>query len=34
MLSLPELTLEHLQALVPFIGVGFAAQLIDGALGK
>ncbi|GGN62097.1 UPF0721 transmembrane protein [Novosphingobium indicum] len=33
MLSLPELTLEHLQALVPFIGVGFAAQLIDGALG-
>ncbi|ATE64095.1 sulfite exporter TauE/SafE family protein [Rhizorhabdus dicambivorans] len=31
--SLPELTFEHLQALAPFIGVGFVAQLVDGALG-
>ena len=29
----PELTLEHLEALAPFIGIGFLAQLVDGALG-
>lgn len=28
-----ELTPEHLEAIVPFIVVGFLAQLIDGALG-
>lgn len=28
-----ELTPDHLQAIVPFIVVGFLAQLIDGALG-
>lgn len=33
MFTLPELTLDHIQALIPFIGVGFAAQMIDGALG-
>lgn len=33
MFPLPELTAEHIQALLPFIGVGFFAQLIDGALG-
>lgn len=33
MFSLPELTAEHVQAILPFIGVGFFAQLIDGALG-
>lgn len=30
---LPELTNEHIQAILPFVGVGFVAQLIDGALG-
>ncbi len=30
---MPELTMDHLEALLPFIGVGFFAQLIDGALG-
>lgn len=30
---MPELTLDHLQAILPFIGVGFLAQLVDGALG-
>lgn len=30
---LPELTFEHLQALAPFIAIGFFAQLVDGALG-
>lgn len=30
---MPELTLDHLQAILPFIGVGFVAQLVDGALG-
>lgn len=30
---MPELTAEHIQAILPFIGVGFFAQLIDGALG-
>lgn len=30
---MPELTLDHIQAILPFIGVGFFAQLIDGALG-
>lgn len=33
MLLFPELTVEHFQAVVPFIAVGFFAQLIDGALG-
>ncbi len=33
MFPLPELTLEHVQAILPFIAVGFFAQLIDGALG-
>lgn len=33
MFTLPELTAEHIQAILPFIGVGFLAQLIDGALG-
>jgi uncharacterized protein len=33
MFDLPELTPEHIQAMLPFIGVGFFAQLIDGALG-
>ncbi len=33
MFPLPELTAEHIQAILPFIGVGFFAQLIDGALG-
>ncbi len=32
-LSLPEVTLTQLQTLAPFIGIGFAAQLVDGALG-
>lgn len=31
--SLPELTFDHLQAIAPFIGVGFVAQIVDGALG-
>jgi uncharacterized protein len=30
---MPELTLEHIQALAPFIAVGFLAQMVDGALG-
>ena len=30
---LPELTPEHIQTILPFIAVGFFAQLIDGALG-
>ncbi|MEY3703269.1 MAG: hypothetical protein RLZZ561_889 [Pseudomonadota bacterium] len=30
---MPELTMDHLQAILPFIAVGFLAQLIDGALG-
>lgn len=25
--------MEHIQAIIPFIGVGFLAQLVDGALG-
>lgn len=33
MFPLPELTLEHIQAILPFIAAGFFAQLIDGALG-
>lgn len=33
MFSVPELTTDHLEAMIPFIGVGFGAQLIDGALG-
>ncbi len=33
MFSLPELSYEHIEALAPFIGVGFLAQLVDGALG-
>ncbi len=33
MFTMPELTAEHIQAMLPFIGVGFFAQLIDGALG-
>lgn len=30
---MPEHILDHLQALLPFIAVGFGAQIIDGALG-
>ena len=30
---LPELTFDHFQAIAPFIAIGFAAQLVDGALG-
>jgi uncharacterized membrane protein YfcA len=30
---MPELTADHIHALLPFIGVGFLAQLVDGALG-
>lgn len=33
MLPLPELSIDHLQALLPFVAIGFLAQLIDGALG-
>lgn len=33
MLPLPELTFEQIQAIIPFIFVGFFAQLVDGALG-
>lgn len=33
MLSFSGLTADHFQAMLPFIGVGFFAQLIDGALG-
>ena len=31
--NLPELTPEHVNAILPFIAVGFFAQVIDGALG-
>ena len=31
--SLPELSFAHLEAMAPFIGVGFVAQVVDGALG-
>jgi uncharacterized membrane protein YfcA len=30
---LPELTFAHIEALAPFIAVGFVAQVVDGALG-
>lgn len=30
---LPELTPDHIHAMLPFIAVGFFAQMIDGALG-
>lgn len=30
---LPELSVDHFMAMLPFIAVGFFAQLIDGALG-
>jgi uncharacterized protein len=33
MFILPELTPEHIQTILPFIAVGFFAQLVDGALG-
>lgn len=33
MFPLPELTFEQIQAIIPFIFVGFFAQLVDGALG-
>lgn len=33
MFVLPELTMEQVQSILPFIGVGFVAQLVDGALG-
>ena len=33
MFALPELTPEHIEAILPFIAVGFLAQLVDGALG-
>jgi uncharacterized protein len=30
---MPELTPDHFEALLSFIGVGFLAQLVDGAMG-
>jgi uncharacterized membrane protein YfcA len=33
MTALPDLSIEFVQALLPFIAVGFLAQLVDGALG-
>ncbi len=30
---LPELTPDHIQAILPFIAIGFFAQMVDGALG-
>ncbi|MFZ5707286.1 MAG: sulfite exporter TauE/SafE family protein [Pseudomonadota bacterium] len=33
MFVLPELTMEQVQSILPVIGVGFVAQLVDGALG-
>jgi uncharacterized protein len=30
---LPELTPDHIQAMLPFVAIGFVAQLVDGALG-
>jgi uncharacterized membrane protein YfcA len=33
MFMIPELTAEHIEAILPFIAVGFFAQLVDGALG-
>lgn len=33
MFILPEITVAHIEAMLPFIAVGFFAQLIDGALG-
>lgn len=33
MLSLPELSIDQLEALLQFIGIGFLAQLVDGSLG-
>jgi uncharacterized membrane protein YfcA len=33
MFIMPELTPEHIQAILPFIAVGFFAQMVDGALG-
>jgi uncharacterized protein len=33
MFPLPDLTPEQIQAIIPFIAIGFLAQLIDGALG-
>ncbi|WP_164156626.1 sulfite exporter TauE/SafE family protein [Sandarakinorhabdus rubra] len=32
-MELPELTLAQLQSILPFLAVGFLAQLVDGALG-
>jgi uncharacterized membrane protein YfcA len=29
----PELSADHLQAMLPFLAIGFFAQLVDGALG-
>lgn len=33
MFPLPEITPEQIQAIIPFVFVGFFAQLVDGALG-
>lgn len=33
MFAFPELTMSHVEAVAPFIAVGFIAQLVDGALG-
>ncbi len=33
MFMLPEITAEHVHAILPFIAIGFFAQLVDGALG-
>lgn len=30
---MPELSVEHIQAIIPFLAIGFFAQLVDGALG-
>ncbi|HST44569.1 MAG TPA: sulfite exporter TauE/SafE family protein, partial [Luteimonas sp.] len=33
MFPLPDLTPDQIQAIIPFIFIGFLAQLVDGALG-
>lgn len=32
-MTLPDLSIEFVQAMLPFVAVGFVAQLVDGALG-
>ena len=33
LMALPDLSIDFVQALLPFVAVGFLAQLVDGALG-